>query len=271
VIVEVALDDGLSVAVVEDGAAEDLAGMQRRRCRQRHFHGVEIIEDLAIGRLVVIQVSEADIGFAQLRIQRIAAMGLIDDDAIKRARRRALGRVRLVEDAGDQRLHGRHLYLVLVLRDLRLRACHLVDLGEVQQALDLGRLQRVTRLLAERPAIHEEEDAGFRGLGRARPATAFLGRQGAAGPRLEGRPVRHSPVADYRGNVAVELARAQINRRGIVAGAHAREKTKNAGRGGVGQQNGTGNLGRADEECRLSRSGVGYGCMTQMQHPTIRR
>ena len=52
--------------------------------------------------------------------------------------------------------------------------------------------------------------------GLARSTTALLGRQGAARARLEGRPGRHPPLADHRGDVAVELARAQVHRRGIV-------------------------------------------------------
>lgn len=86
-------------------------------------------------------------------------MGLVDDNAIEGAGRRAPGRVWLVEDAGDQRLDGRDLHLVLVFRQLLLQPRDLVDLGEVQHALDFGRFQGVARLLAERLAVDEEEDA----------------------------------------------------------------------------------------------------------------
>ena len=86
-------------------------------------------------------------------------MGFVDDDAVEGARRRTLGRVRLVEDAGDQRLDGRDLYLIFVFWNLLFQPCDLVDLGEVEHAFDLGRFQRVVRLFAKGFAVDEEEDA----------------------------------------------------------------------------------------------------------------
>ncbi len=90
VVVEIAFDDSLAVAIMKDWMAEDLTGVQRGCRRQRHLNRIEVIKDLAVGRLVVIDVAKAYIAFAQFGIQRIAAMGFIHDDAVKGARCQAL-------------------------------------------------------------------------------------------------------------------------------------------------------------------------------------
>jgi len=103
--------------------AEDLPGVESRGRGKRHLHRIEIVEDLAVGRLIVGKVAEADVALPELGVQRVTPVGLVDDDAVEGAGRRPGGRVRQVENALDHR------------RD-----------------------QRVLRLLSERPAVDEEKD-----------------------------------------------------------------------------------------------------------------
>lgn len=81
------------------------------------------------------------------------------------------------------------------------------------------------------------------------PATSVLvRRQGAARAHFQGRTIRHPQAADYRGDVAPELAGPQIDPRRFLAGAHSRAKAKDDRGDRFGQQDGSDHLGRAEEE-----------------------
>ena len=87
---QLAVDHGLAVAVVKHRRAEDLARVQRRRRRQRDLGRVEIVEHAAVGGQIIVEIAEAEIVLAQLGVQRVAAMRLVDDDQVVSARCRPL-------------------------------------------------------------------------------------------------------------------------------------------------------------------------------------
>lgn len=93
------------------------------------------------------------------------------------------------------------------------------------------------------------------------PRQHSSGRQGAAGACIQGRPDRHPPIADHRGDVTAELAGTQGDPCGFVAGTDAGDETTNVGCDRFGQQDVTSDLVHADDERGLSESGVGCDCV----------
>ena len=86
-------------------------------------------------------------------------MRLVHDNAVKGSGRQPFGGIGFIQHSGDQRLDGRHLHLIVGLGHLGIKPRHLVDLGKVQQPLDLGRLQRVAGLFSQRLAVDQKQDA----------------------------------------------------------------------------------------------------------------
>ena len=85
-------------------------------------------------------------------------------------------------------------------------------------------------------------------LARPRSTPILLRRQRAARSHIEGGAGRHPQAADYRSDVAPELAGPQIDPGRLMAGAHRGAKAKDARRDRFGQQDGADDLGHADEE-----------------------
>ena len=93
-------------------------------------------------------------------------------------------------------------------------------------------------------------------------ATAVLvRRQGTARACIEGGPSRHTPAFDYRRDVASDNDKTQTSRARFMACPDAGEETEDACRRRTGEQDGTENLGHADETGRLPGASVGSGGM----------
>ncbi len=86
---QIAVNHGLSIGVAIDRRAEDLGGMQGRRGGEGDFRGIEIVEDAAVFGEVILQRAKFEVFLAQLGVERVAAMGFVDDDAIIGSGRRA--------------------------------------------------------------------------------------------------------------------------------------------------------------------------------------
>lgn len=97
--------------------------------------------------------------------------------------------------------------------------------------------------------------AGFVGI----RTTVLFWRERKARQGVEGWPGRHSQAFDHRGNGPRELGEPQTASARIVAFADAREEAAHAGGGRTGEQDGSENMGHADEAGRLSRPGSGCG------------
>ena len=82
VVDEPVVDDGLAVRVGEDGLAEDLRGVARRRGREADMHGVEVVEHAAVAGQVLRSVAHGELAFGHVLVERVAAVGLVDDDAV---------------------------------------------------------------------------------------------------------------------------------------------------------------------------------------------
>lgn len=77
--------------------AKNLSRVQGRRGRQADLHGIKEVQHLTVFGQIVFDVAEADIAFAQFGVQRVTAVGFIDDDAIIHTRRGPFGRVVLID------------------------------------------------------------------------------------------------------------------------------------------------------------------------------
>ncbi len=77
-----AIDDRLAVAVGEDRQAEDLGRVQRRRGGEADLHRVEVVEHAAVLGDVVIEAAEGELGVGQFAVEQVAAVALVDDDAV---------------------------------------------------------------------------------------------------------------------------------------------------------------------------------------------
>ena len=64
------------------GRAEDLRRVQRRRRGEADLHRVEVVEHAAVLGDVVVVVAEAELGVGQLAVEQVAAVALVDDDAV---------------------------------------------------------------------------------------------------------------------------------------------------------------------------------------------
>ena len=82
VVDQVAVDDGLAVAVGVDRRAEDLRGVQGRRGGEADLDRVEVVEHAAVLGDVVLVAAEAQLGVGQLAVEQIAAVALVHDDAV---------------------------------------------------------------------------------------------------------------------------------------------------------------------------------------------
>lgn len=159
VVDEPPVEHGVLVAVLEHGAAEDVRGVQGRSGREPDAHGVEVVEHAAIFREVVALVAKAELGLGHLAVEGVAAVTLIDDDAVIAVDRRNLVDRLGEEDPPDHPLHrgdvkARSGFGVEVAQPL-----HLEDLVKRAQPFELGLTKRLQRLLAEHGAVDEKEHA----------------------------------------------------------------------------------------------------------------
>lgn len=135
---EIAINDGLAIAVGKDGRPEDLRGMQGWRSGEANLHGVEIVEHAAVlGDAVVF----------------------VDHNAVVLIHRR--GRLVLsgIKNALHHALYGSDVHGGV---SIRLRLVQLLDaknVGKSLQALHARVLKGIGRLLAERRAIHQKKHA----------------------------------------------------------------------------------------------------------------
>ena len=109
VIDEEAVHDGLAIGVAEHGRAEDFGRVQRRSSGEADLHGVEVIEDATVLGDVVVFVAEQQFAVRELAVEQVAAVALVDDDAVVLIDRRDFWIVALErsDDALHHRLDGR--------------------------------------------------------------------------------------------------------------------------------------------------------------------
>jgi hypothetical protein len=105
VIDEHVVEHRLAVAVLEHRPPEDLGGVQGRGGGEADLDRVEVIEHAAVLGDVVALVAEVDLGVAHLAVEEVAAVALVDDDAVVLIDRRHVG-TRREEDALDHALDG---------------------------------------------------------------------------------------------------------------------------------------------------------------------
>ena len=89
---------------MKTGLAEDLGGVPGRRGGQADLDGVEVVEHAAVGGEVLGLVAHGQFALGHLLIERVAAVGLVDDDAVVGVDWRAASS--LLKDALDHGLHG---------------------------------------------------------------------------------------------------------------------------------------------------------------------
>ncbi len=148
--------DSLAVRVGEDGLAEDLGGVACRRGREADAHGVEVVEHAAVAGEVLGMVAHGQLAFGHVLVERVAAVGLVDDDAVVGVHRR---RRVAAEHALEHGLHGGHLHAGLGLGGHVTQLGDVVDLGERLVLLQRGLVEGVLRLRAQRVAVDQEQDA----------------------------------------------------------------------------------------------------------------
>jgi hypothetical protein len=181
---------GLAIGVGVDRLAEDLGGVARRRGGQAHLDGIEVVERTPVRGHVLGLIAQRQLALGHLLIQRVAAMGLVHDDAIVgiHGRRSIAG-----EHALDHGLHGGHLDARFGLGGHVTQVGDVVDLAQRLVLLQRRLLEGVHGLIAQGRAIDQEQDAP-EALGlqepihqpddRARLAGAGRHRQQAAGLSL---------------------------------------------------------------------------------------
>jgi hypothetical protein len=152
-------DDGLAIAVGIDGRAEDFRGVERRGGGKADLHGVEVVEHAAILGDVIVETAKGQLRLGQLAVEQITAMTFIDDDAvvlIDGGRWRVLRRIK---HAGHHALDGGDVNGGVGIGFLLVDFLDAENVRKGLQTLHAGVLERISRLLAERGAIREEENA----------------------------------------------------------------------------------------------------------------
>ena len=110
-----AINHGLAVGVGEDRIAEDLHRMQGRRGGQADFDGVEVLQNAAIFRDIVVLGAELELLVRHFAVEQIAAMALVDDHQVILIDWRRFGIVLGEQDAFDEALNGADVHLRLGL------------------------------------------------------------------------------------------------------------------------------------------------------------
>src|SRR4030095_10127777 len=82
VINEIAVDDGLAIAVGKDGRTEDLRGVQGWRGGEADLHRVEIVEHAAVLGDVVVVAAETQLRIRQLAVEQVTAMAFVNHNAV---------------------------------------------------------------------------------------------------------------------------------------------------------------------------------------------
>ena len=154
---QIAIDDRLAVAIRKHGRAKYLGGLRCWRGRQANFDRVKVIQHPPVFGDVVLETAKAQLGVGQLAIQQIAAVTLIDDDAVVLVHRRHGLAFFGQQDAPHHALHGGHMH------GSRRVGCGLVDghhpkrIGKGLQILHARVAKGIGGLLAQRRAIHQKQ------------------------------------------------------------------------------------------------------------------
>ena len=74
---------GLAIGVGVHRFAEDLGGVFGRCGGHADFHGVKVVEHTAVAGEVLALVAHRQLAFGHFLVQGVAAVGLIDDDAVE--------------------------------------------------------------------------------------------------------------------------------------------------------------------------------------------
>ena len=180
---EEAVDDGLAVAVRVDRRAEDFGGVERWRGGEADLHGVEVVEHATVFRDVVVVAAKRQFGVRQLAVEQVAAMALVHDNAVVLIDGGRRGVVCGIQHATHHALHRGDVDGGFGIRRFLIEFLDAKNVSESLHALHASFFERIRGLLAERRAIHEEQDAaeafGFQQAIDERDASFCLSRAGS--------------------------------------------------------------------------------------------
>lgn len=146
---------GFAVAVGVDRLAEDFGGVLGRRGGQADTAGIEVVEHAAVLRQVLRVVAHGQFAVGHFLVERVTAVGLVDDDTVEGADRwRVIG----LENAPDHGLHRGDLHARLIGGAGVVQAIEVVDLRQRLVLLQLHVLHRLGGLGAERGAVDQEQN-----------------------------------------------------------------------------------------------------------------
>lgn len=146
-----------AVAVGVDRLAEDFGGVLGRRGGQADTAGIEVIEHAAVLRQVLRVVAHGQLAFGHFLVERVTAVGLVDDDTVEGADRwRVIG----LENAPDHRLHRGDLHAGLIGGAGVVQAIEVVDLRQRLVLLQLHVLHRLGGLRRARSGRPGTESGG---------------------------------------------------------------------------------------------------------------
>ena len=233
VVDEPVVGHGFAVAVGVDGFAEDVGGVLGGRGREADFDGVEVVEHAAVAAEVLGRVAQGLLAFGHVLVERVAPVGFVHDDAVERIER---GRCIAGKNAAHHGLHGGHLHAGFGLGGHVAQLGHVVDFGQGHAAFERGFVEGVLRLVAQRGAVYQKQDAA-KALGLQKPVhqandgARFAGAGGHGQQAL--RLACCQGVLHRRNRVLLVVAQAQVGiafllELGLGCGAAAPQQVKQA-------------------------------------------
>ena len=144
------------VGVGVHGLAEDFAGVLGRGGGQTDFHRIEIVQHAAVAGQVLAGVPQGQFAFGHFLVQGVAAVGLVDDDAVELVDGR---RVVAHKDTFHHGLHGGHLNACFRFSGHVAQLGNVVDLAEGVVLFQRCFVEGVDGLLAQCGAVYQKQDA----------------------------------------------------------------------------------------------------------------
>ncbi len=156
---QIPVDDRLAIRIRKHGRAENVRRMQGGRRGQTDADGIEVIEHLPILAYIIAMVFKLQLDFVHFFIQRIAAVGFVDDDAVILVNRRNVFGTVVVKNALQHSLNGGDMHFRLRIGLLVVQRLQTVNLGKRLKVLHSAFFKRRFRLFGERFSINEKQNA----------------------------------------------------------------------------------------------------------------
>ena len=158
VIHKVAVDDSLTIGVVENGFSENLSGMKSGCCCQGNFYSIEVFDDCTILTDIVILIPVKHLCLAHFFIQDVATVCLINNNQIIIADRRH-GIPFWIKNTLYKTLYGCNMDLCFSINILVFQALYVINGVQGHQVFNLDFFEYILSLLAQCGTVNQEQNS----------------------------------------------------------------------------------------------------------------